>query len=513
MDTGTLGAHVKMQNLLRTSLCALAVVATPFVLSAKPTEPTSARMLAALETVKPENLKSDLYFIASDEMKGRDTPSEEQRITARFLRARLERLGWKPGAREGYLYPYDLEQRLLDETKCNVTFTTDGKTESFAFASDYFLSGSFDVRTGRASGKLVFAGEGSKANFESKALENAWALCFDGGDPIGEVAARARKAKCAGLVIAPGPDYKGAPWTERFKGQLERQRKGSVRPIEKDQKKAAEPEPEKRAPFSTVALTRAAVERVLALSRESATPRVGSVIGDFVEERAIVGDGRVQAENVCGLWPGSDPELGAETIILSAHYDHIGVSRDGQINNGADDNGSGTSGMLAIAEALAQHGPLRRSVMIIWVSGEEKGLWGSQAWTDDPFLPDGRRPICDINIDMIGRNAPDKLLVTPTSGRKQDYNGLVRLTESLAPSEGFPDLGSADAYYTRSDHANFAKLGIPVMFLFSDVHEDYHRPTDDADKIDFDKVRRVSRLVLRILDALQADKLEIGPVH
>jgi Zn-dependent M28 family amino/carboxypeptidase len=147
--------------------------------------------------------------------------------------------------------------------------------------------------------------------------------------------------------------------------------------------------------------------------------------------------------------------------------------------------------------------------MLMWVSGEEKGLWGSQAWTEDPFLPDGREPICNINMDMIGRNEPEKLLVTPTKKLTKEYNGLVRLTEKLAPLEGFPVLGSADKYYSRSDHYNFAKMGLPVMFLFDDVHEDYHQPTDDADKIDYDKIRRVMRLVLRVIDGLQTDRLDL----
>jgi Zn-dependent M28 family amino/carboxypeptidase len=213
---------------------------------------------------------------------------------------------------------------------------------------------------------------------------------------------------------------------------------------------------------------------------------------------------------VCGFWPGSDPELSKEVIIVSAHYDHVGVGSDGQIYNGADDNGSGTCGLLALAEALANYGPLKRSVMLMWVSGEEKGLLGSAAWTKDPWLPPGCKAICDINIDMIGRNAPDKLLITPTKAKKE-YNGLVKLAEKLAPLEGFPELGSCDDYWERSDHRNFSvNLEIPVTFLFSDVHEDYHKPGDDPDKIDFDKIRRVVRLVLRMIDAMQEKELNLG---
>ena len=150
---------------------------------------------------------------------------------------------------------------------------------------------------------------------------------------------------------------------------------------------------------------------------------------------------------------------------------------------------------------------MRRSLLLMWVCGEEKGLWGSDAWNKHPYLPDGCKPVADINIDMVGRNAPDKLLVTPTHEHKS-YSFLTKVAETYAPLEGFPKLGSADEYWQRSDHYNFVKAGIPATFLFSDVHEDYHQPTDDPDKIDYDKIHRVARLVLRMLDALQNDKID-----
>jgi Zn-dependent M28 family amino/carboxypeptidase len=150
---------------------------------------------------------------------------------------------------------------------------------------------------------------------------------------------------------------------------------------------------------------------------------------------------------------------------------------------------------------------MRRSVLLLWVSGEEKGLWGSGAWTKKPTLAAGFRAVANVNVDMIGRNAPDLLLITPTKALEH-YNGLTRLAESLAPLEGFPQLGSCDDFWERSDHRNFAvNLGIPVAFLFSQIHEDYHQPGDDAEKIDCDKIRRVSRLVVRMLDGLQGDTL------
>ncbi|MBM3977522.1 MAG: M28 family peptidase, partial [Planctomycetes bacterium] len=235
---------------------------------------------------------------------------------------------------------------------------------------------------------------------------------------------------------------------------------------------------------------------------------LGSALGTLkLESKLADKDGVIELQNVVGYWPGSDPELSKEVLILSAHYDHVGT-RKGEIYNGADDNGSGTSTLLAVAEALTQYGPLRRSVLVIWVSGEEKGLWGSKAFATTPWFPLDARAVANINIDMVGRNEPEKLLVTPTE-KHDKYNGLTRMAERFALDEGFAKLGSADAYYSRSDHIEFARLGIPIVFLFSDIHDDYHKPGDDPEKIDFDKVRRVARIVTRMLDELQGDKLDL----
>ena len=225
--------------------------------------------------------------------------------------------------------------------------------------------------------------------------------------------------------------------------------------------------------------------------------------------RAGSTDGRIEVENVAGFWPGDDPLLKDEVIILSAHYDHVGVDDEGRIFNGADDNASGSCGLLAVAEALRAYGPMKRSVLLLWVSGEEKGLWGSQAWTESPWLPGSAKPFCNINIDMIGRNGPEHLLITPTA-EHEAFNGLSRLALQLAPSEGFPTLGSADEYWSRSDHRNFhVNLKIPVTFLFADVHEDYHGDNDTPDKIEYDKMRRIVRLVVRLVEALQSPDLAL----
>jgi hypothetical protein len=487
---------------------------------------TSAKMTTVLDTVKPDSIKADLTFIASDDMQGRDTPSAGLQIAANFIRARLQRLGWQPGASDGYFYKFKLDRRVLDEAATSVSYKVDGRPETLKFGRDYFLPSSFDVRESTLEAPIVFAGKGTTDDFDAKVFEGKIALCFDGGDDVREYTKRARKAKCVGVIVAPGPEYKGESYAERFAPVLERQRKGSVRfPEKADAKKpdANKPDDKKsddgksddkkkaapREEFSTLIFTQDAVSQMLASVKQPPSPKAGTALGLTLSDvRKLDNGGNLEVQNVCGFWPGSDPELAKEVIIVSAHYDHVGV-QNGVVYNGADDNGSGTCGMMAVAEALTNYGPMRRSVMLMWLAGEEKGLWGSRAWNDNPWLPEGCHAVADVNIDMIGRNAPDKLLITPTSKLKKQYNALVEVAESFCASEGFPELGSADDYYERSDHYNFAKAGIPAAFLFSDVHADYHKPTDDVDKIDFDKIRRVVRLVLRMLDGLQTDKLAL----
>jgi len=460
---------------------------------------------AALSVVSAEEIKTDLYFIASDDLEGRDTPSAGLNTAASYIRSRLKRNGWQPGAKDGYYYMWQVEKKGLDADSCHVEFA--GK--SLTLGKDYYLSG-FGVSTEReASGKIVpILGEPKKDELDKLQLDGKWVLLLDRDQDQGGLRRDLMRKKIAGLIVVPAADYKGKTYAERFGADLTRQKEGHVSQVhtEEETKPAEGDRPRGGAsiyllPEGKRALLAAAdvKEEALATGKELAL--------EFKETRALAGKGGlIDVQNVCGFWPGSDPVLKNEVIIVSAHYDHVGVMR-GQIYNGADDNGSGTCTLLSLSEAIKQYGPLRRSVMLMWVCGEEKGLWGSEAWNKHPYLPEGCKAVADLNIDMVGRNAPDKLLITPTHAHKS-YSFLTKVAETYAPLEGFPVLGSADEYWARSDHYNFVKAGIPAAFLFSDVHEDYHQPTDDADKIDYDKVHRVARLVLRMLDALQNDKID-----
>jgi hypothetical protein len=209
----------------------------------------------------------------------------------------------------------------------------------------------------------------------------------------------------------------------------------------------------------------------------------------------IVSD-RHAAPNVVGLLRGSDPELSKEAIVYSAHMDHMGMRMDGDAYNGADDNASGSSGLLEVAEAFATAGQRpKRSVILLSVCGEELGLWGSRHFAENPTWPVDDI-VANINIDMIGRVAtlsgPQEVSITP-SYRHPMFSTISRRSAELAQELGL-DLTIGDEFYTRSDHYNFAERGIPVVFFCDGEHEDYHQVTDTPDKLDYEKIQRVVRL-------------------
>jgi len=449
-------------------------------------DPRADELERALAAITVGKCASDIEFIASDELEGRDSPSKGLRIAARFIRARLQRLGFTPGApEESFFWEYELTQHVVDPGASFAALTLDNEVHRLEFGRDYFLSSGHHRD---ATGAVVYGGGFGDEEVKDLDLSGKWVLLDPGTRVSRRSSGTAARMGVAGFLVPADPDAEQSV-AEAFSARARYMLQPSLRASRGG-----------RAP--SVHLTEAWSAK---LPTEGL--KVGAGIDATFQEVWHVDSNPAILENVCGIWPGSDPKLRNEVIILSAHYDHVGM-QGGELHNGADDNGSGTTGLLAIGEALKAYGPMRRTVLLMWVSAEEKGLIGSREWTEDPWLPEGMRPLCNINIDMIGRNAPNEIGITPTKERPE-YNRMTQLVEEHMGSEGFTKLNSADDYWNRSDHANFSRnLKIPVAFLFSDIHEDYHKPTDDPHKIDVDKLHRVARLVVRLLHDLQADELE-----
>lgn len=214
----------------------------------------------------------------------------------------------------------------------------------------------------------------------------------------------------------------------------------------------------------------------------------------------------VLASNVLGFLKGSDSASG--TVVITAHYDHVGFDDEG-IYNGADDDGSGTVSVLEIAESFAKArdaGVLpKKNILFMTVTGEEKGLLGSKYFTDfDPVIP-LKDIVCNVNIDMVGRVDDDhkdneNYVYSIGSGRlssqlKELHENVNKKTEKLELDFEFDKLDDPNNFYKRSDHYNFAKNDIPVVFYFNGTHDDYHQTTDTVDKIRFDIMEKRARLI------------------
>lgn len=217
----------------------------------------------------------------------------------------------------------------------------------------------------------------------------------------------------------------------------------------------------------------------------------------------------ITSENIFAFIEGT--EKPDEIVVVSAHYDHLGI-RKGKIHNGADDDGSGTVALLEIAQAFQQakrdgHGP-KRSVLIFHTTGEEKGLLGSNYYSQNPVFP-LKNTIADVNIDMIGRsdefhqNSNHYVYLIGSDYLSTD---LYRICESansqtvnLKLDYRYNDKNDPNRFYYRSDHYNFAKNGIPSVFIFSGVHEDYHQSTDDPEKIDYQALEKRTKLAFAIV--------------
>ncbi len=231
--------------------------------------------------------------------------------------------------------------------------------------------------------------------------------------------------------------------------------------------------------------------------------------GDYFQEipASYFGGSIKDSENVVAYIKGS--EKPDELIIISAHLDHIGISKNGDINNGADDDGSGTVAILEIAEAFKTaakngHGP-KRSILFLHVTGEEIGLFGSRYYTDvDPIFP-LKNTVADLNIDMIGRIDPKHednrnylYLIGSDKLSKELHNISEAINKQYFNMEfdyTYNDDNDPNRFYYRSDHYNFAKNNIPIIFYFNGTHADYHKPTDTPDKIEYDLLETRSRLI------------------
>jgi len=511
-----------LQRVLLLILCGTVLLtAQPAV--KKKADPTN------IEGITRAQLYDYLSFIASDELEGRDTPSRGQEIAAKFIATHLSRWGYTPAGDSGSFF----QKILLHKTRVNGTATTvtlNGQQYAFgdAFLA-YTVAGQFSAPMVYVSNGFIIRSKGIDpyAGLDVKgkviiALEGMpkGVTRGDFGLKLGEdydtPSNYAKNNGAAGLIIIPGPRALGS-W-ERDKNNALSRGSVSVPAFNK-------PDEKKAVPVITASMKM--VDAIFAgektgvqsmsvrASADSAKPFALSPSRKITADVAVRID-TLYAKNIIAVWEGSDKKLKEEYIAFGAHYDHIGLRPEplngDSIYNGADDDGSGTVGLLAMAEALTKAQRPKRSMMFIWHTGEEKGLWGSKYYVQNPTVPLGSI-VTQLNIDMIGRSKPDtgeasknEDFVAPgeifSIGSKMMSTQLGELNESVNASlfklklnYKFDDPKDPNRLFYRSDHYNYAKNGIPIVFYFDGLHEDYHRVTDHVDKIDFDNLLKVTRTI------------------
>jgi hypothetical protein len=455
-------------------------------------QPAASSVTTGATTITPGDIKARISFLASDALRGRDTPSPGLEAAAAYIASEFQRLGLEPrGDDGGWLQRYPYTIRNLRGADTRLVVMTNGEERRYAFASDLFAWGG---ATQQARGAVVFVGSrvpdapGSltgrtPAVYISGTISRAWRTSV--------INARnaAGRAGASGMIVILDPAVTEANIQT---ASAQYSTTTAVAPV-----------------VSTVFLRYdRARDMFLRAGQDLDALVTRAAAADFAAvplaaTRALVETPYTELAhrppNVVGVLRGSDPELSKTYLVLSAHMDHIGVTRPNaqgdSINNGADDDASGTSAVIEVAEALASL-PSRpaRSIVFLLVSGEEKGLLGSQYFSDHPTVPLSSI-IADINIDMIGRNAPDTVVAIG-----QEYSSLGPLTYDVVrqhPELGLTaskDIWPNERFFFRSDHYNFAKKDIPAIFFFSGVHEDYHQPSDQVEKIDADKAARIARL-------------------
>ncbi|MBB4078405.1 hypothetical protein GGR28_001018 [Lewinella aquimaris] len=499
-------------------LCALPAFAQR---AALPTTDAEARALAA--TITPTDLRRHLTVLSADDMEGRETGEPGQKKAAAYLQSQLEDLGFPAvGENDGYYQTIKFSRQKWED----VSMVLNGK-ELRHLWDFYSAPSQNNSRDQTVIDEITFLGygidDGTYSDYREHDLRGKSILIFS-GEP--------RNAK-GNFLLTGTKDPSDWSLNDGQKLRLARERgvetvfvidpsfKQNVQEVRKEtldgRMRMAEQTEAERREANSVYLTPEVTRRLLGDQyrkvikarkkiEKSGKSRPVTVPTDIVltqrkEVTELIG------ENVLGFLEGTDPVLKEEILVVSAHYDHIGRRGDA-IFNGADDNGSGTSTVLEIAEAFVQakregKGP-RRSVLFLWVSGEEKGLLGSEYYSTHPVFPLDQT-IADINVDMVGRvdeKHADNPYYIYVIGSDRLSSELHQINETV--NKDFTQLeldytynaeDDPNRYYYRSDHYNFARNGIPSIFFFNGSHADYHRDTDTIEKIDFEKMARIGHLV------------------
>jgi hypothetical protein len=488
-----------------------------------------ADLHAGSDGIRAEDLRRDVTYLASDELTGRETGQPGIRKAEKYIAREFKKAGLVPlPGLDDYWVDFSLYRSGYDEGGTSVKLNLDGRSRQGRPGVD-FKPFSFSDE-GKIEGPVVFAGYGITApehayddydglDVEGKIVlvlrhepaENDPASSFDGASSSRHAlftakATNAQAHGARGMLLVTDPANHGPDDDLRLGGTLRLTKPKRRNPADEDSSEpflALHVSQEMAASLvASAGHTLAALQRAVDDGASPSTLALEGVSARVAVKRSGVIE-KIRARNVVGFLEGRDPVLADEWIVIGGHHDHVGAhpGEGDTIYNGADDNASGTSGVIALARAFASGSEKpRRSILFVTFSAEEKGLLGSRALVGQQLIP-VEKIVFMLNIDMIGRN-PERSLELVGDGYT---NGLREIVETVNRGTGL-ELGFAGAAYAgNSDHDAFFDEEIPFLFFFTGTHEDYHQPGDHAEKLDYERMESILRLahgvVRRLSDA------------
>jgi hypothetical protein len=451
----------------------------------------------AAATITEADVRRRVGIIADDSMGGRNTPSPGLDKAARYIAGEFKRLGLKPGGDDGtYLLSYPFVTRQLLAAQSAVRFGQISGARGVRTTLDVGAALFYGPSDATAKGGVVLLGGQVVADsFQTEALRNRIVVYVPGAAGPGRVLQRLLGSGARGIVVV----------------------------VESDSMVAASMRRQSRVRTSAGESDRGVP--IIFLKESVVMAQLPDAAQQFAQLRAAPGtviqpqldwEGEIElrdtvltsnrAPNVVGILEGSDPALKNEYLVYSAHMDHVGTAGQpgaqcrvmgaDSICNGADDDASGTAGVVELAEAFSGRGARpKRSVIFLTVSGEEHGLWGSEWFVNHPPVP-LPQIVANLNLDMIGRNWKDTIVAI--GKEHSDLGGTLNRVNAAHPElkmTAIDDRWPQESFYTRSDHYNFAKKGVPILFFFNGVHADYHQASDSPAQIDAEKESRILKLL------------------
>lgn len=455
-----------------------------------------------------QRVEADIRFLASDLLEGRGTPGRSIELAALYLSTQLQKAGWQPPSDAGYLQRYTIMSYLPSESRYEITLAGERlRDDEYAIVPT-----GLDPTRGTLRSELTFVGRGvdypekNVRDYAGRNVRGKAVVALHGApwpvDPqipfgpdhiLGKmIAAATRNATVFVYAMqemgqsgeAPSADAavaQSVAGEQAFLPQFEGRPTSGLGAIVMITERAFDRTLAKRSGHSYA-------EWQSLLDRQQAPIRD---LGATIELKIEAKPRQSTAPNVVAILPGSDPELRNQWVVLTAHFDHLGSvpaekGRD-TIYNGADDNASGTAAVLEIARRLAEGPRPKRSVMVLLVSGEERGLLGSAHYSSKPLVP-MRDVAVNINVDMVGRSDGRVQGITHTSQKLFDMAAAIGREQQITV---LPDQQPSwrVAYLTDSYH--FARFGVPSIEFFTGLHTDYHEVSDDPDKIHYEELSRI----------------------